>query len=149
MANTKDRERALAEELYIQTGKTQKEIAGMVGVAEKTVGNWVEAGKWDTLRAGRNATPSTTAANLMEVMKVRTEQMLEEIRTGGTTRYGDELLKISKVIEQLQGQTSISTYIQVLQEFMGFVGSKDHKFRSQLADYQSAFLNQKAGTHGL
>jgi transposase len=147
MANTKDREKALAQDLFILTDKTQKEIASAVGVSEKTMSNWVEAGNWGTLRAGRLSTNSTVVSNLKEVLKQRSEQMLDEIRTGGTTKFGDELSKISKVIEQLEGEMGIGTYIQVLQEFMGFVGNKDHKFRGQLAEYQAKFLNQKAGTN--
>lgn len=148
VANHKVREQKLAQELYLLTSKTQKEIAEDVGVAVQTVCGWVDAGKWETLRAGRLSTPSAVVANLLEIQKVRTEQMLEEMRNGGTNKFGDELLKISMVIEKLQGQTSLATYIQVFQELMGFVRGEDHQFRAKLADYQSTFLTLKAGTNG-
>ena len=148
MANTKDKERTLAMELYLTGLHTQKEIAGMVGVAERTVGIWVEGGNWEKMRAARLSTPAQVIANLIEIQKARTEQILAAIRDGSTERYGDEMLKMSKAIEQLQNDISLGTIIQVLQEFMSFVGGKDHKFRGQLAGYQNDFLNLKAGTNG-
>ncbi len=148
MGNTKNREREIAKELFLQGGKTQKEIADMVGVTEKTVGKWVEDQKWGILRTARLSTPTEVLNTIMEIHRLRTEEILEEVRAGKGSKYGDELLKMSMAIEKLQGHTSLSTYIHVLSEFMLYVGGKDHKFRAQLADYQSTFLNSKAGTNG-
>ena len=119
----------------------------MVEVAEKTIGIWVEGGHWEKLRAAGQSTVSQVVGNLIEIQKARTEQILTEVRAGSKDKFGDEMLKMAKAIEQLQGDISLSTTIQVLQDFMGFVGSKDHKFRGQLAEYQSAVLNHKAGTN--
>ncbi|SHJ75774.1 Phage terminase small subunit [Hymenobacter daecheongensis DSM 21074] len=148
MGNLKSRERELAKELFLQGGKTQKEIAGMVGVTEKTLSTWAEVGKWDVLRSGRLSTTTQAVVNMKEMLRLRSEEILTDMRDGSATRYGDELLKITMAIEKLEGSTSLTTYIQVLQEFMLFVGGKDHTFRGQLADCQSAFLNSKAGTNG-
>lgn len=148
VAQRKDKERELAKALFIETGKTQKEIAAMVAVTEKTMSAWVEAGKWDVLRSGRVSTTTQAVANMQAMLQLRSEEILTDMRGGAATKYGDELLKISMAIEKLKGATSITTYIQVCQEFMGFVGSQDHKFRAQLAEYQSAFLNYKAGNNG-
>ena len=147
MGVRKDKERTLAQELYLTGKHTQKEIAEMVEVSEKTLCIWVEGGHWEKMRAARHSTTSQVVANIIELQKARTEQMLEAVRGGGTDKYGDELLKMAKAIEQLQNSIGLGTYIQVLQEFMGFVGGKDHKFRAQMAEYQSEFLNQKAGTN--
>ncbi len=148
MANTKKSERVLAQALYLSGKYNQKEIAGMVEVAEKTVGIWVEGGHWEKLRAAGQATISQVVSNLIDIQKARTEQILDEVRGGSKDKFGDEMLKMAKAIEQLQGDISLSTIIQVLQDFMGFVGNKDHTFRGKLADYQSQFLNHKAGTNG-
>ena len=148
MAFRKDKERTLAQELYLTGQHSQKEIADMVGVTEKTVGVWAEGGHWEKMRAARHSTPAQVVGNLIEIHKARTEQILEDVRTGSKDKFGDEMLKMAQAIEKLQGATSLSTYIGVLQEFMGFVGTKDHKFRGQLADLQSQFLNHKAGTNG-
>lgn len=148
MTNTKDKERTLAQALYQSGQYTQKQIAGMVDVTEKTIGIWVEGGHWEKLRAAGQSTVSQVVSNLIEIQKARTEQILDEVRGGSKDKFGDEMLKMAKAIEQLQGDISLSTIIQVLQDFMGFVGSKDHAFRGKLAEYQSQFLNLKAGTNG-
>lgn len=148
MANTKDKERTLAQELFMTGKHTQDEIAKMVGVTPKTIGVWAEGGRWPDMRAALLSTPSQVAANLREAQKLRSQQIVDAIRAGGTDKYGDEMLKMAKAIEQILNATSLSTYIEVMQDFMGWVGSKDHKFRGQLADYQSAYLNHKAGTNG-
>lgn len=148
MANTKDKERNLAQALYLSGQYTQQQIAEMVGVTPKTIGIWVEGGHWTKLRAAGQSTVSQVVSNLIEIQKARTEQILEEVRGGSKDKFGDEMLKMAKAIEQLQGDISLSTIIQVLQEFMAFVGDKDHKFRAQLAGFQNEFLNKKAGTNG-
>ncbi len=148
MAHTKDKERTLAQALYLAGHYTQKQIAGMVEVTEKTIGVWAEAGHWDKLRAAGQATVGQVVGNMLEIQQARTAQILEAVRGGSKEKFGDEMLKMAKAIEQLQGDIGLSTVIQVLQEFMGYVGNRDHAFRGQLADYQSQFLNQKAGTNG-
>ncbi len=45
----KDKEKRLAKELYLQ-GKSQKEIAMLTGVTEKTISRWVTTGNWKTIR---------------------------------------------------------------------------------------------------
>ena len=144
VAHRKDKEREVAKELYLQGSKTQKEIAQLVGVTEKTVGNWVEAGQWELLRAGRMSTPRQVITNMVEIHKQRTEQILAELAAGGTNKYGDELLKMSMAIEKLQGHTSLTTYIGVLSDFMGYIPLNETGLRAQLALYQSKFLNDKA-----
>lgn len=46
----KIREQKLAEDLYINGKKTAKDIALLVGVSEKTIGDWVEKHKWKDRR---------------------------------------------------------------------------------------------------
>lgn len=147
MANSKTQERNLAQALYLTGLYTQKQIAEMVNVAEKTICIWVEGGHWEKMRAAKLSTTDQAVSNMIAIQNARSAQILEAINGGSTDKYGDEMLKMAKAIQELQGSISLSTYIEVLQDFMGFIGNKDHKFRGQLASYQSEYLNKKAGTN--
>jgi len=50
MGISKTQEKEYARILYVSERITYKEIAERVGVTEKTVGKWAEAGNWDRLR---------------------------------------------------------------------------------------------------
>lgn len=142
----KEKERKLALELYVSTTKTQKEIAAMVGVSENTLTKWVRDGGWEDLRTAKQSTVAEVTRNMVEIHRQRTEQILEEIRAGSTTRYGDELLKMAQAIEKMAGEMSLSHYLQVLEEFMASIPTNDGAFRRKMAEYQAAFLTKKA--HG-
>ena len=47
---TSDEKYAIAQDLFLETDKTQKEIAQIVHVTEKTLTKWKNEGEWDMLK---------------------------------------------------------------------------------------------------
>ena len=46
----KEKEKRIAFDYYTVQGHTAKSISEMLNVAEKTVGDWIEKGKWKGVR---------------------------------------------------------------------------------------------------
>ncbi len=147
MANTKSDAKKLALELYMYTSLSQKEIAGKVGVTEKTLSSWATDEKWEDLKTARYSTHSQTLANLNELLRLTVESHLKKRKEGTFTKNdADELVEITKSIEALQEGISLRTYIQVFEEFLNSIPVKDAKFRNALAEYQTLFLTAKSRT---
>ncbi|GLB51713.1 hypothetical protein NBRC110019_07520 [Neptunitalea chrysea] len=64
----KDSERSVARILYIDQGKSNKEIAEKLGVQEKTVGNWVKKYGWKEERDARDNNVDARIENIKAVI---------------------------------------------------------------------------------
>ena len=50
--------KSIAKSLYMDGNYTQEEIADKVGTTRQTVGRWIKAESWDTLKASLSITPA-------------------------------------------------------------------------------------------
>jgi transposase len=69
MALKKQQEQEYAKSLFIGGGLTQKEIAERVGVTEKTLIKWKDAGKWETLKKSLLTTKQTQLSELYDQLE--------------------------------------------------------------------------------
>ena len=139
MKNTQ--KKALAQELYVRLGKTQKQIAEQVGVTEKTIGRWKEDGNWEALRAAEISGPEELARTLYrEIMKISQNA---EGRTL-TSAEADQISKISTAIEKIQRRTTLGTVMEVMEEFVVYVKAIDIDLAQRIVTKQMDFLNMKA-----
>ena len=53
-----------AEELFLNTEKTQKEIADAVGIDPKTLYRWIQQGQWRELKSATRRMPSVLVENI-------------------------------------------------------------------------------------
>ncbi|MFV8392755.1 terminase gpP N-terminus-related DNA-binding protein [Flavobacterium sp. LB2P6] len=75
MALKKLQEREYAKSLYISGGITQKEIASRVGVTEKTLANWIKAGKWEVLKKSLLTTKQNQLSELYDQLSNTTSEI--------------------------------------------------------------------------
>lgn len=134
-----DQEKARAEELFVSTDLTQDRIAQIVGVSNKTMGEWVNAndGRWKQLRAANGIKKSSIVGmllmqmnNLLEVINARPEGE----RFPSSTE-ADTISKIAGQIERLEKKNNLSGYIQVMDEFMDFLNRRDPALVRTVAPY--------------
>lgn len=137
-----------AEQLYVNTDLTQREIAEMVGVVEKTMSDWVNAddAAWKVSRAARSITKEQIIrgyyAQLVELNEKISDR--EKGERFPTAAEADTMAKITKNINTLENQYNLGTYHQVLNEFMDWLAIHDGSAASTLAIKSVDFMKSKA-----
>ncbi|WP_394749490.1 hypothetical protein [Spongiimicrobium salis] len=127
--------RAMAEELFMNTEKSQKEIAQIVHVTEKTIGKWKDAGNWEILRQARTVTANNIITNLY--------QRAYELSLEGQVD-ADKLSKIASSIEKLSDRrVTISSIINVFKDFTGWAYGEDPEMAKAINDLQRKYVDHK------
>jgi hypothetical protein len=72
----KEKERRTAHILYVEQGKTAKEVSELIGCAEKTIGEWVAKFGWKEERSARQASPAKRADNIKMIITNLSEDRL-------------------------------------------------------------------------
>lgn len=154
----KDKEKRIAFDYYTKQGLTAKAISEIIPVSEKTIGAWVEAGKWKAVRDANVNTSLNQANNIKELISEMTEQQLqiaEEIKTAkatGDNNLVSELRKQSsalsqevaiqtKALERLEdGKLSLSTYLSVMNDIFQGLEQYDKNIYHNTLEFQESHL---------
>jgi DNA-binding XRE family transcriptional regulator len=141
MANKKTEEKSLCLEFFLNTSRSQKEIALLVGVTEKTLSGWIKEENWDSLKLAKQTTQSQSIENLRELLSNCIKQSREKQKEGTFTKSdADAILELTKSLDSLQGLIPLRVYVQVMEEFMHSIPSKHDKTKRMIAQYQTDFL---------
>lgn len=155
----KEKEQKLARVLYVNEGKTAKEIAAIVNVTEKTLGAWVDKFGWKEQREAMANAPDKLVKNLKELINTLTEQRLELERqkhydddeakakaAKDKARLADEISKWTKALDAANKETDIplATYIRVMEQLFADMQKKHPKIYMQLVDFQEDHINELA-----
>jgi len=71
-----------AERLYVRERRSPDEIAGMLGVSEKTVRNWKDEGCWEEKRTAHLKSCQSTFENIVELTGLLAKSLLDDARAG-------------------------------------------------------------------
>ncbi len=157
----KDKERDLAQILYVDQGLTAKEIAVKVGVSENTMTAWVNNGNWKDLRTAKlSATKvqvdnlksiindlATERLNLYQELNERTtnEERASQIRER-MAKIDDSVSKWNKTLESVnkEGKISLKDTIIVVEDILKEMSAIDHNLYLRLVDFFQAYINNLA-----
>lgn len=155
----KEKEKRIAKELYLG-GKTQKEIAKIVGVQEKTISIWVNKFGWKVLRDAQLSKADNNIDNIKKIisdiadetfavnLKINKETDPEERKELRKYRnqLADEAAKWNKALENLDKQNKISfaIYLQVFEDIFNSLRLYDQKLFIKTLDFQEEHIQQKA-----
>ena len=156
----KDKERRLAKELFLQ-GKTQKEIARLAKVQEKTIGEWVKKFGWREERDARFNSSKTHTGNLKSLIGKLTQKRLDLIRfmdkaekeddnekyesyETKANRIADEISKYNKTLQSLdkENRISLSVYLDVMESIFKAVQVYNPDLYMKLLDFQDEHLTE-------
>lgn len=135
-----------AEELFTNTQLTQAQIAEVVGVAEKTLSDWINAnGKaWRIQKAARSITKERIVAGFYAQLAALNDVIAEREQKYPTSGESDVISKITKQITALQKEYNFGTYHTVLDEFTDWLAIRDQAMAAQLSATILDFLKNKA-----
>lgn len=146
MAKAKENEKALARELYMQTGMTIKEIAGIAQVNRATVGEWATSENWEAIKKAQQHSPDKLIqAYYAELDELNAHiQAKEKGKRFADSKESDARNKIIISIMRLKNQTSLPQYVAVMIKFMEVLQSKSLKLSKEVAPLANEFLNDMA-----
>lgn len=163
----KEKERRTAHILYVEQGKTAREIADLIGVAEKTIGEWVAKGAWKEERTARQASPAKRADNIKLIITNLSEDRLSldrrikaaeaENKTDLLTdlreevsRIDDAVSKWNKTLENIENENRISlaTYLNVMDQVFTAMRHYDAKLFMSTVEFQEAHIHKISRTLG-
>jgi galactitol-specific phosphotransferase system IIB component len=148
----KIREQKLAEDLYIKGKKTAKEIAQLVGVTEKTVGDWIDKFKWKDRRNALLGSAQNGLLNINTLIDIYAEKLVEmesdpKAESKDKVKMVDAIAKLNKTKDGFEKEHRIpyNTYINVMDLIMSDMIAKiEPKYHLVLLEFFENHTNELA-----
>jgi transposase len=158
----KEKEKRTARILYVEQGKTAKDISDLVGVSEKTISDWVQKGAWKEERTARNSSPGKRADNIKLIITNLSEDRLDLSRKvkeaeanlaeadeiqklrEEISRIDDAVSKWNKTLENIEDENRISlaTYLNVMDQIFKAMQAYDPKLYMATVEFQDAHIHK-------
>ena len=141
----KEAEKKLAYSLYMAGDVKQNQIAEMVKVSEKTIGEWIDKGGWESLRVARQTTRENIIAKKYRLLEKIVDKNTEKA-DADTLEPGDidAEHKMTMGIKALLNEETLSGYIQAFTQLAKWAQINSPAFAKEFADKSQAFLLEKA-----
>lgn len=134
---TSDEKYAIAQDLFLETDKIQKEIAQIVHVTEKTLTKWKNEGDWETLK---NAS-TVTARKIIDNLYKRAYALSEDPKS-----KPDDIIKIANSIEKLSNRkVTVSQIINVFKDFISYAFNQNAELAKEINLLQKKYVDFKIG----
>lgn len=135
----KDKEKKLAQQLYIYGDSSQQKIAEDLGISEKTLSKWKEDEGWDKIKAARNLGKDSLVTKLYsQALKITIDA--ENDNRILNSKEMDTIVKIASTIDKLDRKVNLPNAISVFKEFNNFLVKINPNLAKQITEYQQKFL---------
>ena len=157
----KEKEKKLARHFYVNEGKTAKEIAEIVGVTEKTLGDWVKKYGWKNERDAVLFSAENRIANIKNIISNCAEEHLdlskkvqEAIKSGDKeeanrlreqmSTISDQVSKWNKSLENLDksNQISLSIRLTVMKQIFEALRNYDSNLFLKTIEFQEQYIHE-------
>lgn len=141
-----ERLKQLAEHLYLADNKiTIKALAEKMGVTEKTLSKWIEAGKWDDKRTSL----LTTKSQQLTFLYKQLQNLNNTIANRKESNYADSkeantIIQLTAAIKNLETETSLGDIIQTAKEFVEYISESNYEKAKEITKLFDGFINSKA-----
>ncbi|GAB4126250.1 MAG: hypothetical protein Fur0027_07200 [Raineya sp.] len=122
-----------AQDLFVYSGRSQKEIAEIVGVSEQTIVRWKDEGKWEELKGANYLTANQVISNLYK----RALELSQDPASNA-----DRIAKIASAIDRLKPtKNTLTSYISAFMDFGEWCKKKGYVEEIKLLNkLQKAFI---------
>jgi transposase len=110
----------LAQTLYLSARHTQKAIAEMLAVTEKTVGKWVAAGNWEQMRQLQTVTKAELLKEAYLQLAAINKKIKDELKSIPSKVLSDAKAQILREIEALDDR-SLQIYADCFEDFTAWL----------------------------
>lgn len=136
-----DQKRQLAEDYFINQGKTGKWIADFLEVTEATLVRWKKGRKgeqdWDTRRAQLISTPSKLKALIEKQMLLVLEGQKPEVDA-------DQIIKYASALEKLSPKINMQAVVELMMELDKYIMNEFPERSVDFARLHKSFIHFKA-----
>ncbi|KFF13109.1 hypothetical protein IW15_10120 [Chryseobacterium soli] len=134
---TNDEKYAIAQDLFLETDKTQKEIAEIIHVTEKTLGKWKIEGDWEMLKSAS----TVTARKIIENLYKKAHALSEDPKS-----KPNDIIQIANSIEKLSNKkVTVSQIINVFKDFTTYAFTQDAELAKEVNLLQKKYVDFKIG----
>lgn len=163
----KDREKQSAYLLYVVQMRTAKEVAALVNVQEKTVGEWIKAGNWKSERMARMNTDKNRADKVKEVIDNLADQSIEitkELEAAKLLRDKESIFDLNKQLVAISQQVamynkvltniekdskiSLDVYLKIMDMVFNDLQNFDNSLYMKSLDFQTHHMQQAVLIYG-
>jgi|GEM_PF-2243157 len=139
-----------AKDQYLNTNRTQKDIAGSVGISERTMYRWIKQEAWDDLKKATLAAPAVAVEHLYSQFAELNNSIAARPEGSRipTMQEAEITRKLVNSIIKLGTAHSLGTQIQVMQAFTSHMVQADHDFTLKLTRYFTSYITGKVGKGG-
>ena len=134
-----------AQLMFLRTDKSQKEIADIVKVAEKTLSKWKTSENWDRLRASIIITKDEQLRRVYQQINELTSSIesKEEGKRYADSGEADTLAKLASTARSLESNLSIADVIDVFIDFQDWLRGVDLQKAKEISDLQDAYIKHR------
>jgi len=156
-----ENEKLTARLLYVDQGKTAKEISIILNITDKTVGRCVNEGSWKDARKAKVANPIKQLENIHEIISSLAEEriqkqnkIIELISQADSKNELDEtrkeIAKIDNAVSQWsstlakidkENKISLRSYINIMDHIFSAMKEYDEKLFLLTIEFQQKHLN--------
>lgn len=133
-----------AKSLYLTGQYDQKEIAGIIGVTEKTISRWKNDEEWESFKESLLTTRENELKRLYKMLKVlnnHLDKMAQE-NVPINSKEADSVLKLTAAIKNLELETSIADKVEVGTAFIDFVRKENLDLSKEITTWFDMFLKR-------
>lgn len=156
----KDKEKQQAYYYYVEKQRTAKETAALVGVTEKSVGDWISRGGWRELRQARALSATSRIDNIESLIDDLARQRIElgreldeaiecadEKRAAELRRQmasvDDGAGKWNKTLENTKrdGKVRLTVYLDVMEQIFNALREFDQTLFLKTVEFQQQHVH--------
>lgn len=159
--------KAMAYQYVVQQGKTQREVAELLGVSENTLSEWARIGDWRGQRKNRQSAASTARMNIQSIISLLSDKRLkvEYAINEAIDRADKETeLRLRKEANQLsaditwqrknlegvdkENKMTLGVYVDVFDDIFSALRAFDAELFDKTIDFQTLHLRKKSNELG-
>ena len=156
--------RNTAYEYIVKQGKTQREVAALLGISEKTMSEWAKEGDWRELRKTRQSSANTARENIQRIISLLSEKRLnveyqikEAIDKSDTesemklrkeaARLSNDMAYQNKSLIELnrdKKDVTLGMYVDVFDDIFTAMRTYDYDLFEKTIEFQTLHLRRKS-----
>lgn len=137
-----------AKSLFLTGQYSQKEIAEITGISEKTISKWANDPKecWEEMKVSLLTTRTSELRRLYKMLSVLNDDIdtKSELKIPINSKEADAVLKLTTAIKNLEMETSIAEKVEVGSEFINMIRKEDTELAKKITAWFDIYLNQFA-----